>query len=150
MNKKFIEESVSEQIKLPTLKDSDEFIWVNQNTFGVTSSERDNPVLKTLALGPCVGVVLYHRTSGVAVMGHSTHSRLDRLPIEQKAHSDLLKLLYALYRNGISEEKKSEIETYIVTASGEDLASGFRQKMDMVRCQSPKMIVTNVKYIYCF
>jgi len=54
---------------LETIPESD-YIHVAVNTFGVTSAERKNPILKTVYLNTCVGLVLYDADVKVAGLAH--------------------------------------------------------------------------------
>lgn len=127
--------------ELPSVPDSADFITVFQNQYGITRSDLPNPVLKTCGLGPCVSLLLHHTYTRLTAMGHSTHVRLDSVPIEKKAHDDLLEIWYALLRNGLDSGDRARIKPYIITSTGTDLAQGFIEKVNMFELAEPEVII---------
>ena len=114
-----------QKFKRPTLNDSENMINVDMNSYGVTSASSENPMLKTLGLGHWVGVVLYEPTKKLAGLFHLT-TPLDvsarGIPLWQMIQEDIVGLLTAMQRNGLTvDDKKTIIASLISWRGSEDL-----------------------------
>lgn len=96
------------------IPDSDEYVFVGVNTYGVTRSDTGNPVLKTVYLNTCVGLVLYDRDSKVAGLGHIS-------PVSQRAiRNHIEAMVKAMGKHGFDTGHK--LEAHLV-GSWEDVSS---------------------------
>src|SRR5208283_3001481 len=53
------------------IKDNKEFIFVDMGGFGVTRATSNNPILSTVGLSGCIGVVLYDPVQKIAGLLHA-------------------------------------------------------------------------------
>jgi len=99
------------------LDDSENFINVDMNSYGVTTVDRGHTILKTTGLGPCVGVALYEPAKKVAGLFHLTtplDATVRGTPLWKSVQEDIVALLSAMQRNGVTFDDRANIEASLI------------------------------------
>lgn len=101
-----------ESFRAKEIKDDSSFVDVKMNTFGITKADRENPVLKTIGVGPCVAVTMYDPETKVAGMVHMTAPAF--APKWEGPNQDIVNTLNAMQRNGTSERSRGNIQAHVI------------------------------------
>jgi chemotaxis receptor (MCP) glutamine deamidase CheD len=91
---------------LEEIQDSDEYTFVGVNTFGITKADSENPVLKTIYLNTCVGLVLYDRDTQVAGLAHIVPTG------ERKIREHIKSMVGMMEKHGFNSQH--EIDVHLV------------------------------------
>lgn len=130
-----------EKSPFPEMKDSEDMVNVEMNTWGISSANQENPVVKTIGLGPCVAVVLYEPESKVGGMVHMTAPGL--APRWKGPHQDILNMLTVMQRNGVEVSARDTMQAHIVGGwEHDDLASLAKGRLEQLGIKS---IVSDVR-----
>lgn len=135
------------QIERPKLEDSKDFINVDMNSYGVTTAQRGYTVLKTVGLSSCVGVALYEPTKEIAGLFHLT-TPLDvaalGIPIWRSVQEDIVALLVAMQRNGMSFEDRPNMEASLI---GDQNSQELRRLMPIVQERLRQLNVSRIAIV---
>ncbi len=117
-----------EFLPLKELPDNPDLIDVRMNTWGVTRADHTNPILKTIGLGPCVAVALYEPDLKIAGLVHMTAPAMT--PRWEAPHQDILNMLTAMQRNGVSCDARKNIKAHLVGGwAHDDLAALAKERL---------------------
>jgi len=89
--------------KLPELPDSNTFINVDMNSFGVTAGSSSSPVLKSIGMNTCVYLGLYDRANKVAGVSHISVPLLrvkNFWEIDKSVDEEIIEVLKTMKKNG--------------------------------------------------
>jgi hypothetical protein len=107
------------EVKLPTINDSKDFIYVNVNQFGCTRSDNDNPLIKTKALGPCIGLVIRDPESTTTTVAHIA-GLTGRMHPNNEMMRDVVECLYGMKRSGLEIDLKDRKRLSVSVIGGYD------------------------------
>ena len=131
-----------EVLKLPEISDTGEMIEVYQNTWGITQGSRQNPFLKTIGLGPCVAVVLYDPKTQIAGLSHMIASFATDNDRWKRPHNDLLNMVSAMQRNGVTYDNRFLLQAYLVGGGADDLPIIVQERLKQLGIND---IITNIR-----
>lgn len=130
------------ETKRKALEDSPAMITVEMNRFGVTSADTENPILKTVGLGPCVGVVIYHPNKKLAGLVHLN------APIKdddwEKTNSSIVNTLNVMIKHGVPGKINERESLQIHIAGGWEMTNFYRLVKERLRQLGLGNIVTEV------
>lgn len=132
---------ITEILRLPVKSDSPDMVNVQMNTWGVTRASAKHPVIKTIGLGPCVAVVLYDPGTLIAGLLHMTAAQgVNHL---QQPRNDILNMLSAMQRNGVSIDSRAKIQAHLV--GGDSLDDLAKLAQDALSKLGITTILTNIR-----
>lgn len=98
------------------IDDSDEMINVSMNTFGVTSADHTNTILKTIGLGSCVAVVLYDPATKVAGIVHIVEADRSKPGTSEwiSVGNDIKNMLAVMGKYGVTQQARRNLQAHII------------------------------------
>jgi hypothetical protein len=125
---------------LPTINDSLKFIYVGLNQFGCTRSDNQNPVIKTKALGPCIGLVIRDPETTTTAVAHIAGLTGGVHKINETMR-DVVQCLDGMSRSGLqlkfSERKRLQIAVLGGFDDSDGRLSALKNALDQLNLSEP-------------